>query len=184
MEFHEAWSRAVQAQSAVTEAEAAVLWAEAKRAPGSVVEIGSWHGRMAVVLAHAVHGDGHLHTVDPFDNTVGIGGTTFNPSNRDSLLQNMRNHAPGGSWTCHHRHSADLAASWDLGEVSFLWVDGDHSEAGTAADWASWVPLLAPDARIALHDRHFPGPAMVLSHALSVGWKISAEVGSLVVLSR
>ena len=135
MEFSQAWSKAIHAQSAVIESEAEILWLEAKRAPECVVEIGSWHGRMSVLLAHAVHGEGHLHTVDPFDGSKGLGGTTFHASNRDSLLQNMRNHAPGDGWTAHHRHSGELAGKWNLGTVSLLWIDGDHSEAGTARDW-------------------------------------------------
>ncbi len=36
--------------------------------------------------------------------------------------------------------------------VGFVFVDGDHSEAGVAADIEAWFPRLVPGAFVAFHD--------------------------------
>lgn len=188
MEFADAWKRAQGIESAVTEDEARWLWHLARRAPRCVVEVGAWRGRMAVVLSHAVaSAGGHLHTIDPFDGSRGIGGTVFRPEVRQALVGNLERLGADGAWTYHHATSEAVAANWrTTGKpmVTMLWIDGDHSLDGAMADWRSWVPLLAPRAVVALHDSQMPGPAAVRALALGKGWRVAHEVGSLTVLAR
>lgn len=39
-----------------------------------------------------------------------------------------------------------------IGDVEFLFIDGDHSCEGTLAAFEAWRPALAPDALVAVHD--------------------------------
>lgn len=188
MAFDHAWAEARQIESAVTEEEARWLWHLARRAPDCVVEIGAWQGRMAVLLSHAVGPlGGRLHTIDPFDGSRGVGGTVFRPEVRHALVRHLERHGHPGAWTYHHATSAAVAGSWRTTgkpQVTLLWVDGDHSLEGALADWRAWLPLLAPRAVVALHDRQMPGPAAVIELATNRGWRVAHEVGSLAVLAR
>lgn len=172
-DFTHAWAIASQISSAVTEVEAQVLWGHAVRRPSCIVEIGSWHGRMATLLGWAVAAPGgRVTTVDPFDGSRGVGGTVFHTSNEHILRQNLAAHAPLGVVDYVHDRSAALGLRWSGPPVSLLWVDGDHTPQGVRADLAAWLPHLAPDARIALHDCHLPGPAGVFETATRQGWRV------------
>lgn len=169
----------------MTEPEAEVLWSWACRYPSCVVEIGSWTGRGTVLLSHAVaEYGGRVHTIDPFDDSVGVGGTKFRPEVRRALIRNLSSLARPGAWQYHHARSSDVAARWGGPPVSMLWVDGDHTVKGTTLDWESWTPLLADDAVVALHDVSFPGPAAVVARATAEGWSVVEAEQTLVVLRR
>jgi len=183
MDFRGAWGAAGGIESAVRMDEARVLYRLASEAPERVVEIGSWRGRSTVLLAHAVRGRGLVYAIDPFDGSVGVGGSTFAPRIANELRGNLRRLAPEGTVEFIQRHSVEVAQSGEIDDVSLLWVDGDHSLAGTLGDWRAWLPRLRPGAKVALHDRHFPGPARVIEVALRDGWSIAEGVRSLVVLA-
>ena len=44
------------------------------------------------------------------------------------------------------------AAAHDHPPVDFVFIDGDHSEAGLLADWRAWSPLVEPSGIVALHE--------------------------------
>jgi hypothetical protein len=39
-----------------------------------------------------------------------------------------------------------------LGDVQFLFIDGDHSYDGLLDDWQAWSSRVAPGGHVALHD--------------------------------
>lgn len=51
------------------------------------------------------------------------------------------------------------ALSWEHGEISLLFIDGDHTYYGVIKDLLSWLPHVRPGGRIMLHDytRSSPG---------------------------
>ncbi len=50
-----------------------------------------------------------------------------------------------------------IAANWGT-PLSLLFIDGGHGEAPAHADYEGWVPHVAPDGLLAIHDV-FPDPA-------------------------
>ena len=65
--FEDAFSAAGPIEGWLTEAQAQRLWESARRVPagGLVVEIGSFRGRSAVVMASALEDGGRLVAIDP-----------------------------------------------------------------------------------------------------------------------
>jgi predicted O-methyltransferase YrrM len=65
--FNTIWSRAQHIASPyMPEEHAQLLYKLALENPGTIVEIGSWHGRSSVILGNAVKcsGKGHLYCFD------------------------------------------------------------------------------------------------------------------------
>jgi len=48
--------------------------------------------------------------------------------------------------------SARAAAAWDGGEIAFLFIDADHSEAAVRADVQGWRGHIGPGGVLAFHD--------------------------------
>lgn len=75
-----------------------------------------------------------------------------------------------------------------------MFVDGDHSWEGVAADWAAWGPLVAPGGVVALRDGR-SSAARDLSGAggarftrervlTDPPWELAEEVDGLTVVRR
>lgn len=69
--------------------------------------------------------------------------------------------------------SKEIGASWSL-PIDYLFVDGDHSEAGIRGDLAAWLPHVKVGGYVLIHD-YAPYPA---SHALAgrLDWPAVPEV--------
>lgn len=132
---------------------------------GRIVEIGSWHGRSTIWLAAgAAAGRGaRVLAVDPHR------GTSLRQEGEDTeplLRANLERAAVAGGVDVRVATSAEAAADFD-GQVSFLWIDGDHSYAVARQDVEVWEPHLLPAASVALHDTFvLPGPERVVRDCL------------------
>jgi predicted O-methyltransferase YrrM len=162
----------------------------------TVVEIGVYEGASAVKLCDAIGADGTLHLIDPF----GHHPTALRPGQAASEHATRRvvERAAAQSGTrlaWHIGFSADVARAWDGDPCDFVFVDGDHSEAGCRLDWDLWHPLVASRGLLAFHDarmgaadgRGHPGPTAVADKVLRPppsGWVIQEEAESLVVARR
>jgi len=51
-----------------------------------------------------------------------------------------------------HGDSKKVGKCWLLGEIDFLFIDGDHSYEGCAGDITSWLPHMKKGGVIAIHD--------------------------------
>jgi predicted O-methyltransferase YrrM len=126
-----------------------------------IVEIGSFLGVSAVLLAGArkLRGSGLVHCVDPFDasgdafsapiyDTIGVARGS---SLRQRFDSNIRR-AGLGDWVAVHpgRDSA-VAATWAT-PIDMLFLDGDQSPAGAQAAYTSWAPFLKHNGIIAIHN--------------------------------
>jgi predicted O-methyltransferase YrrM len=132
---------------------------------GSIVEIGSWHGRSTIWLAAgAKAGRGaHVVAIDPHAGTHlrEEGETT------DHVLRaNLERAGVEDQATIVVATSKKAAAEWS-GPISLLWIDGDHEYESVRRDYLMWEPHLRPDAVVALHDTFvWPGPERVVRELL------------------
>jgi len=121
--------------------EAMIDWARAAPRDGLVVELGTYRGRSAATLCHAV-GDGRVVTIDDWSmSTFGgsdeetarnnLAGLGFFPR----LLTGPSHHVPHG-----------------LAPVAMLVIDSTHEGEVLSGELESWLPQLCPDGVVALHD--------------------------------
>lgn len=79
---------------------------------------------------------------------------------------------------------------WIDNPIDFLFLDGDHSDAGIIGDLQGWVPLMATKGVIAVHDYGAPGTpwghaAEVVDVALTgMGWRRVAMGEILALFAR
>jgi predicted O-methyltransferase YrrM len=143
------------------EAVALASYSSALPAGAVIVEIGSFLGGSAVLLAGArkLQRSGQVHCVDPFD----ASGDAFSAPIYEIIGAagggSLRQHfdinicrAGLGDWVIAHpgRDSA-IAAAWDT-PIDMLFLDGDQSPAGARAAYTSWAPFLKHNGIIALHN--------------------------------
>ena len=114
------------------------------RARRQLVEIGVWHGVTTACLRAAMDPQGELSAVDPYPS----GRLGFNMQERIARREAGRVARGRVRWL---KTTGELAARGHA-PVDFLFIDGDHSEAGLRADWNAWSGLVMPDGVVALHD--------------------------------
>ncbi|HEX4009425.1 MAG TPA: class I SAM-dependent methyltransferase [Solirubrobacteraceae bacterium] len=161
-----------------------------------VVELGVYEGSSAVVFCDVLGPDAELHLVDPFTDETGAAmragwhGTPF------ATRRAVRRYARGGPrihW--HVARSQDVGGTWAGPHPDLVFIDGDHSPQGCGEDWRVWHPHVRAGGAVAFHDARFgrhegsssPGPTQVvdaLRSEMPAGWRVGAEVDSLVVLER
>jgi predicted O-methyltransferase YrrM len=136
----------------------------------AIVEIGSYKGKSTSYLATgAMNGlRAAVHAVDPWD-TPGNAGGRFGFDRPDTFKAFQAQIARAGvlGWVTPHKgFSADVAKAWTGPRIGLLYVDGSHTEADVAKDWAAWSPRLAPGAVVAFDDyetKNNPGVARVVN---------------------
>ena len=126
-----------------------------QRKNGVIVELGSWTGGGALLLAPFLTHDKSYHAVD-----------TFNADTMDDLYikKQLRgrkhmdvfyeNTAPLKNKVVVHRgRTDDIAATWPKGQaIDFLFIDADHSYEAVSADWKNWSPFVRKGGVIVFHD--------------------------------
>lgn len=126
-------------------------------APQVVVEIGTHRGGTLRCWAAVAAGDALLVSIDLPNPAEGMG------TRPDDLLAVRRALRPGQTLAevtgdSHLPETRDHLVEILAGRpVDFLWIDGDHSDAGVRQDWALYSDLVRPGGMIALHDIH-PNP--------------------------
>jgi predicted O-methyltransferase YrrM len=111
------------------------------------VEIGSHKGRSTVVLGFAAMTAGaRVTAIDPFVDGAMFGGkatrSVFEDHIRDSGLTDVVDLLP--------IPSSDARRHWTA-PIDFLYIDGKH-DYWSVVDDLRWLPLLAPNARVGIHD--------------------------------
>ncbi len=123
-------------------------------ANGDVLEIGSFKGKSTIILAKsaALAGVDMIHAVDPLTSPSETDPDL--PAGESALADfssNIEAHGVADRITLHQMLSSELAPSWDK-TLRLLWIDGDHTYAGTRVDLESFAPHLADRSIVALHD--------------------------------
>lgn len=140
----------------VTEASALYRTAAALPPDGVVVEIGSWKGRSTYCLAKGLPAGGVVYAIDPFD-ASGEAGSAHTYQKRQGetpLLAQFEQRMTALGVMAQIRPLAGYSHQFvgQIPHIDFLFLDGDHSVAGTTADFEQYTPYLAPGGYLALHD--------------------------------
>lgn len=126
------------------------------RAGGSIVEIGSFHGRSTIVLASAADPDVEIVAIDPHaGNDRGpqeIEGYEAQAADDHAIF--LANLADAGvrERVRHVRAFSDRAHADVVGQIDLLYIDGAHRYAPARADIASWGDRVAPGGTMLIHD--------------------------------
>ena len=141
------------------------LLAACPTAVGEILEIGSFKGKSTIILAKsAALADGaRVNAVDPMTAPCETDPTLGNQES--SLGDFKRNVATAGvedRVRLHQMFSKELASAWN-GPLRLLWIDGDHTYAGTKLDFDGFAPHLVDKSIVAIHDtlHEFEGGARV-----------------------
>jgi hypothetical protein len=177
-----------------SDGEAALLarLAEGRR---RVVEVGVYEGSSAVVLCRVLAPEAELHLIDPFGHhpdALRPGWGATEAATKRVVARAARRGGPQVVW--HVAFSVDVAGAWRHGPADLVFIDGDHSEAGVAADWTAWAPLVSPGGIVLFHDardgipggRGLPGPTAVVDRLVrpAEGWEVVDEVDRTVAVRR
>jgi predicted O-methyltransferase YrrM len=134
------------------------LWraAAAVRAPGRIVEIGSYRGRSAIVLASAAAPAVEVVAVDPHaGNDRGPRQLMGEPREGEADLHAFRVNLEAAGLAGRVRHvrlrSSDAHEAVD-GAVALLYVDGAHRYRPARDDIARWGGRLEPGGTMLIHD--------------------------------
>jgi predicted O-methyltransferase YrrM len=169
---------------------------------GPLLEVGTYCGKSAIYLgAAARQGGSTLFTVDHHRGSEEnqAGWEHHDPTlvdaesgQMDTLPVFRRTIARAGleeEVVAVVGRSATVARHWRT-PLALLFIDGGHGEEPAHTDYESWVPQVAPDGLLLIHDV-FPDPAdggrppyEIYLRALDDGFKEVAACGSMRALSR
>ncbi len=124
----------------------------ARHAAGCKValEIGTFQGVSAGVIARALSAEGHLYCIDPWDPIDGRENVVFSIAKRHFVRSGVAGRIvvlQGTSVTTEARIPPVL---------DFAFIDGDHSYQGLETDWAIVASRVAPGGIVCLHDTTIP----------------------------
>ena len=177
----------------LTDAQATRLWRAARAVPvtGQIVEIGSFRGRSAIVLARAAAPGVAITAIDPHLGSD-RGPREYAPdrhlgeADRRAFLANLE--AAGVLDRVRHvrRLSADALGDVE-GPVTLLFVDGAHRYAPALDDLRGWGARVPVGGRMLVHDAYSSvGVTLALLRAV-VGrraWRYVGRSGSLAEYAR
>ncbi len=139
---------------------------------GEILEIGSFKGKSTIVLAKGAEltSSPRVVAVDPLTSPSitdpHLGGKA---SGWDDFQANLKRAGVEKNVEFHQQFSSELAKAWDKNrKIRLLWIDGDHTHAGTKTDFDLFSPFLADGAIVAFHDvlHHHGGPARVFAEGV------------------
>ena len=169
--------------------EATLLYRVARQiVEGCIVEIGCYRGRSTVALGSAVLDKPNVivYALDPHSSFTGECGGEFGPEDRGEFFRTMLNSECYRTVRLINLSSEIVTPGWTE-DVSFLWIDGDHSLEGTKRDVECWMPHLSEDAYLAFHDTTKPnlGPHTVVNQLIDTDQFQEVErVDSITLLKR
>ncbi len=171
----------------LTDAQARLLWNAARESGvARVVEIGSYHGRSAIVLARALAGKGEVVAIDPHaGNDRGPqeweGSAAAGQADHERFLANLAQ-AGVADGVRHVRQPSARALGAVEGSVDVLYVDGSHRYAEALADVRGWGARVRPGGVLLVHDSFSSvGVTLALMRELMLGCEFAYEgrAGSL-----
>lgn len=142
----------------MTAGQAATLYDSATRCPpgGTIVEIGSFHGRSTIVLASAAPAGVQVVAIDPHaGNDRGpqeIDGYVAEADDDHTSFTANLTTAGIADRVTHLRMFSDDAHSGVVGDVDLLYVDGAHRYAPALADIRSWGDRVSDGGTLLIHD--------------------------------
>lgn len=133
-----------------------------------VVEIGSYVGRSADVMAQVCEARGYkLICIDPF--VVGFDGVGMEGS-KEQFYKNIME-----VYNCVELIEAKSEDVYkEVPDIDFLFIDGDHDREGIEKDCKYYLPKLKSNHLVSFHDYHntsFPQIPDVVNYYCS-GWEV------------
>ena len=156
--FEAAWAAVADVEGWMTEGQARALYDAAAACPpgGTIVEIGSFHGRSTIVLASACPPDATVIAIDPHaGNDRGPqeieGFEAEADEDHDRFVQNLA--SAGVAERVRHLRMFSEAALAELGgDIDVLYVDGAHRYAPARADIVRYGERVRDGGTMLIHD--------------------------------
>jgi len=193
MSFTRAWAAACDVEGWLTEAQARRLYAAAGAVPsgGRIVEIGSFRGRSAIVLARGARPDVEVVCIDPHvGSDRGPQEIAAQPALGEEDLTAFRGNLERAGVADRVRHVRDFSSvalhAFD-GPVDLLFVDGAHRFGPARADLVRWGARVPDGGRMLVHDAFSSvGVTLALLTATVArpSWRYLGREGSLAVYVR
>jgi hypothetical protein len=193
MSFAAAWDAARDVEGWLTEAQARRLFAAAGAVPsgGRIVEIGSFRGRSAIVLARGARPDVEVVCIDPHvGSDRGPREIAARPALGDEDLAAFRLNLASAGVSDRVRHVRDFSAlalrAFD-GPVGLLFVDGAHRFRPARADLVRWGARVPDGGRMLVHDAFSSVGvtlALLTATAPRPSWRYLGREGSLAAYAR
>lgn len=175
--------------------EAEILLVAAERAlsmsetPGTIVEIGSFHGKSTVVfglVAKAARPNSKVYAVDPHEGELSADDPALNVA--PSLEAFTRNIAAAGlTETVVPVRMLSGEVEWNR-PIDLLFIDALHDYANVAQDFVRFAPWVVPRGYIAFHDYgkpDFPGVTKFVDEVISLGYGEPVQrAGSVIVIEK
>ncbi len=156
-----ALSRRIPGWTRGEEAVALALASQSLPQAAVVVEIGSFLGRSAVLLAGArkLQGSGKVYCVDPFDASGDAFSASVYQALRSGKGRSLRERFDANirragltDWVevCQGR-AEEVVGDWNQ-PIDLLFLDGDQSFGGAQSAYNLWAPYLKPGGLLAIHN--------------------------------
>jgi predicted O-methyltransferase YrrM len=191
--FEDAYALAAPIEGWLSEAQARRLWDAAERVPpgGLLVEIGSFRGRSAVVMASVLADDARMVAIDPHAGSdrgpqeIAADAERGQADTR-AFAANLR--AAGVEERVEHVRamSSDAHAAVD-GEVDVLYVDGAHRFGPARDDLVGWGERVREGGTMLVHDSFSSiGVTLATLESITFGtrWRYVGRTGSLAEYRR
>jgi predicted O-methyltransferase YrrM len=186
--FAATWTAASRVEGWLTRAQGERLWRAAAgvREGGRIVEIGSFRGRSAIVLAAAAPEGSAVVCIDPH-----LGSDRGPQELRADHALGEQDHAAfranlaraGVAGQVHHvRERSQAAHGAVAGPIDVLFVDGAHRFGPARADLRDWGAKVAPGGRLLVHDAFSSvgvTAALLRTVVFDPGWRYAGRDGSL-----
>jgi predicted O-methyltransferase YrrM len=191
--FDDAFRAAQDIEGWLSEDQARRLFDRARSLPGGtrIVEIGSYRGRSAIVLASAAAAGVEMVAIDPHaGNDRGPqeirGSIDVGQSDHAAFIANLKR-AGVAQAVRHVRAPSQDALGAVAGEIDLLYVDGAHRYQPARDDLARWGARVAPGGTMLVHDAFSSvGVTLALARLLfaSGGWRYVGRARSLAEYRR
>jgi predicted O-methyltransferase YrrM len=130
-------------------------------ARGRVAEVGCLMGRSAAIMS--VHAD-TVTTIDIFDNYDLIQDDAQRAHYKELTSMFPHTHTSVSQSLSAYKNITVMEGTSDLllslGELDFIFLDGDHSYEGVKRDYLNAMKVLSPTGTIAFHDSNVQEPGM------------------------
>jgi predicted O-methyltransferase YrrM len=156
--FEDALAAVRDVEGWLSDDQARVLWDRARSVPpgGQIVEIGSYRGRSAVVLARAAAGAASVVAIDPHAGDDRgpqqiRGSAEEGDADNAAFVANLERAGVAGSVRHVRRASAEALGEVD-GAIDLLYVDGAHRLGPARDDIVRWGDRVRPGGSLLIHD--------------------------------